>query len=138
MNDSAAVSTPSPPGSHIGAQDTDAQSGLRAVTECTGSSVVVHVGGDIDASNVSIWQHLLSQGAARAAAPGSFVIDVRELDFMGSRGYAVLAREAAQCRSRGINLRLVTSQAIVAQTIALCGLLSLLPTYTTVETALAG
>jgi anti-anti-sigma factor len=138
MMDSAAVGTSSPANSYSNTQDADVQSGLRAVTECTGSSVVVHVGGDIDASNERIWQHLLSQSAARAVAPGSFVIDVRELDFMGSRGYAVLADEAAQCRSRGINLRLVTSQAIVAQIIALCGLLSLLPTYTTVETALAG
>jgi anti-anti-sigma factor len=138
MTDSAAVGTSSPADSYIVSQDGDAEGGLRAVTECTGSSVVVHVGGDIDASNQTIWQDLLSEGAARAVAPGSFVIDVRELDFMGSRGYAVLADEAAQCRSRGINLRLVTSQAIVARTIAICGLRLLLPTYTTVETALAG
>ncbi|SPM42578.1 Anti-anti-sigma regulatory factor (antagonist of anti-sigma factor) [Mycobacterium numidiamassiliense] len=138
MTDSASFGTSSPADSYIVSQDSDTQSGLRAITECTGSSVVVHVGGDIDASNQTIWQHLLSQGAARAVAPGLFVIDVRELDFMGSRGYAVLAHEAAQCRVRGIDLRLVTSQAIVARTIAKCGLRPLLPTYTTVETALAG
>lgn len=114
-----------------------AQSDLRSITESSGSSVVIHVGGDIDVSNESTWRHLLSQTAAQAVAPGSFVIDLRELEFMGSRGYAVLAHEAAQCRSRGITLRLVTSQPIVAQTINACGLRPLVPTYTTVETALS-
>jgi anti-anti-sigma factor len=136
--DTAAVGRSSPAtNSRLGSQAADTQGGLRAVTECTGSSVVVHVGGDIDASNESTWQQVLSQSAARAVAPGSFVIDVRDLDFMGSRGYAVLAHEAAQCRSRGVNLRLVTSQPIVAQTIAACGLRPLLPTYATLETALS-
>ncbi|MEE6138227.1 anti-sigma factor antagonist [Mycobacterium sp. 050128] len=112
-------------------------SGLRTVTRRTGSSVVVHVGGDIDASNETAWQDVLSRGAAETVAPGPFVIDVCDLDFMGSCGYAALAHEAAQCRSRGVTLRLVTSQPIVARTIAACGLRPLLPTYASVETALS-
>jgi anti-anti-sigma factor len=123
--------------SQFGLPTANAQSALRSITECSGSSVVVHVGGDIDASNESTWRHLLRQTADQTVAPGSFVIDLRDLEFMGSRGYAVLAHEAAQCRSRGITLRLVTSQPIVAQTIAACGLRPLVPTYTTVETALS-
>ncbi|OBA60439.1 anti-anti-sigma factor [Mycobacterium sp. 1100029.7] len=119
--------------SHAG----DAPSGLRAVTERAGCSVVVHVGGDIDASNESSWQDLLSRGAAQTVAPGPFVIDVRDLDFMGSRGYAVLAHEAQQCRDRGVALRLVTHEPLMARTIAACGLRPLLPTYATVEKALA-
>lgn len=65
-------------------QPSDLHSGLRAVTECTGSAVVVHVGGDIDASNEVAWQRLVSKSAAIAIAPGPFVIDIRDLDFMGS------------------------------------------------------
>jgi anti-anti-sigma factor len=112
-------------------------SSLRLITERTGSSVVVHVGGDIDASNQTTWERLLSCSVANTVAPGPFVIDARDLDFMGSCGYAVLAHEAAECRSRGITLRLVTSQPVVTQTIAVCGLRPLLPTYPSVETALA-
>jgi anti-anti-sigma factor len=112
-------------------------SSLRVVTERTGPSVVVHVGGDIDASNQGAWERLLSRSAAKASAPGPFVIDVRDLDFMGSCGYAVLAHEAAECRSRGINLRLVTSHPVITHTIAACGLCPLLPTYASVETALS-
>ncbi|OSC36908.1 anti-sigma factor antagonist [Mycobacterium decipiens] len=118
-------------------QPSDPHSGLRAVTECTGSAVVVHVGGDIDASNEVVWQRLVSKSAAIAIAPGPFVIDIRDLDFMGSCGYAVLAQESVRCRRRGVNLRLVGSQPIVARTIAACGLRRLLPMYSTVEAALS-
>lgn len=83
-------------------QPSDLHSGLRAVTECTGSAVVVHVGGDIDASNEVAWQRLVSKSAAIAIAPGPFVIDIRDLDFMGSCAYAVLAQESVRCRRRGV------------------------------------
>lgn len=118
-------------------QPSDLHSGLRAVTECTGSAVVVHVGGDIDASNEVAWQRLVSKSAAIAIAPGPFVIDIRDLDFMGSCAYAVLAQESVRCRRRGVNMRLVSNQPIVARTIAACGLRRLIPLYTMVETALA-
>ncbi len=122
---------------HNGSYLDHAPSGLRTVIERTGSSVVVHVGGDIDASNETAWQDVLSRGAAATVAPGPFVIDVCDLDFMGSCGYAALAHEATQCRNRGVTLRLVTCQPVVARTIAACGLRPLLPTYATVETALS-
>jgi len=115
----------------------DAQSGIRAVTECSGSAVVVHVGGDIDASNEGAWQRLVNRSASIAIAPGPFVIDVRELEFMGSCAYAVLAQASVRCRRRGVNLRLVSTQPIVARTIAACGLGRLLPMYTSVEGALS-
>ncbi|WP_055366670.1 anti-sigma factor antagonist [Mycobacterium tuberculosis] len=118
-------------------QPSDLHSGLRAVTECTGSAVVVHVGGDIDASNEVAWQRLVSKSAAIAIAPGPFVIDIRDLDFMGSCAYAVLAQESVRCRRRGVNMRLVSNQPIVARTIAACGLRRLIRLYATVETALA-
>jgi anti-anti-sigma factor len=132
--DTAAIGISRPNnGSYLG----HAPSGLRTVTKRTGSSVIVHVDGDIDASNESAWQDVLSRGAAETVAPGPFVIDVCDLDFMGSCGYAALAHEAELCRNRGVTLRLVTCQPIVARTIAACGLRSLLPTYATVETALS-
>jgi anti-anti-sigma factor len=110
---------------------------LRAVTECTGSAVVVRVGGDIDASNEVVWQRLVNRSASIAIAPGPFVIDIRQLDFLGSCAYAVLAQESVRCRRRGVSLRLVTNQPVVARTIAACGLRRLLPMYSTVEGALA-
>jgi anti-anti-sigma factor len=137
MKTVAIGSPPSPtrtrPDSHVG----DTQSGLRAVTECDGSAVVVHVGGDIDAGNEAVWQRLVNRSASIAIAPGPFVIDVRDLEFMGSCAYAVLAQTAVRCKRRGVSIRLVSSQPIVARTIAACGLRRLLPLYPTVEMALA-
>jgi anti-anti-sigma factor len=137
MMDTAAIGTSSwPRNTQLGSQAGDAQS-LRAITECSGSAVVVHVDGDVDATNESIWQRLVSRTAGIAIAPGPFVIDVSDLDFMGSCAYAVLAQEAVRCRRRGVSLRLVTSEPVVARTIAACGLRQVLPMFTTVETALS-
>ena len=128
---------PGPSKTRLSSQCGDTQAGLRAVTECTGSAVVVHVDGAIDATNESIWQRLVSRSAGIAIAPGPFVIDVRDLDFMGSCAYAILAQEAVRCRRCGISLRLVTNQPVVARTIAACGLRHVLPMFTSVETALS-
>ncbi|QNI07171.1 anti-sigma factor antagonist [Mycobacterium kubicae] len=118
------------------AQPSDSHTGLRSVTETTGSAVVVRVGGDIDASNEAVWRRLVTRNAAVAIAPGPFVVDIRDIDFLGSCAYAVLAQESVKCGRRGVSMRLVTSQPIVARTIAACGLRRLLPMYTSVETAL--
>ena len=55
---------------------------------------------------------------------------------MGSCAYATLANEAVRCGRRGVNVRLVSSQPVVARTIAVCGLGRLLPMYTSRENAL--
>jgi anti-anti-sigma factor len=128
---------PAPSSTRLSSQFGESNSGLRSITECTGSAVVIHVGGDIDASNETAWQRLVSRNACSAIAPGPFVIDVRALEFMGSCAYAALADEAVRCRRRGVSLRLVSSQPVVARTIAACGLGPLLPMYTSVENALA-
>ena len=137
MNTAAITTCPEQSSRRLSSRFCDANSGLRAITECDGSAVVVHVGGDIDASNESAWERLVSKSAAIAIAPGPFVVDVRELEFMGSCAYAVLAQEAASCVRRGVDLRLVSGQLIVGRTIAACGLGGLLPLYPTVETALS-
>jgi anti-anti-sigma factor len=137
MNTVAITTFPEPSSTRLSSQFCDANSGLRAITECDGSAVVVHVGGDIDASNESAWERLVSRSAAIAIAPGPFVVDVRELEFMGSCAYAVLAQEAARCERRGVGLRLVSGQLIVGRTIEACGLDGLLPLYPTIETALS-
>ena len=128
---------PAPSNTRSSLQFGDPNSGLRSITEMSGSAVVIHLGGDIDASNESVWQHMVSRTASIAVAPGPFVIDVRSLDFMGSCAYAALANEAVRCGRRGVNLRLVSNQPVVARTIAACGLGRLLPMYTSVENALS-
>ncbi len=124
---------PAPSSTRLSSQFGDLNSGLRSITELSGSAVVIQVGGDIDASNESVWQRMVSRTASIAIAPGPFIVDVRALDFMGSCAYAALANEAVRCGRRGVSLRLVSSQPVVARTIAACGLGRLLPMYTSVE-----
>ncbi|MGO9153324.1 anti-sigma factor antagonist [Mycobacterium sp.] len=115
----------------------DPHSTLRATTDRSGSAVLIHAGGEIDACNEGTWRQLLEEAAAVVAAPGPFVVDVSGLDFMACCAFATLAEEAERCRERGIELRLVSHQPIVARIVESCGLSRMLPVYPTVDAALA-
>ncbi len=109
---------------------------LRATTDRSGAAVLIHAGGEIDACTEHIWRQLVSEAAAGVTSPGSFLVDVTGLDFMGCCAFAVLADEAERCHRRGVELRLVARQAIVARIVEACGLSDLLPIYPTVDSAL--
>jgi anti-anti-sigma factor len=115
----------------------DPHSTLRATTDRSGPAVLIHAGGEIDACNERTWRQLLEEAAAVVAAPGPFVIDLSGLDFMGCCAVAALADEAERCRDRGVELRLVSPQPIVARIVEACGLSRLLLVYPTVDAALA-
>src|SRR5246127_5031734 len=104
-----------------------ASSTLRMTTERSGLTVIVTAGGELDASNEATWRRLLSEAAAAAGPPGPLVIDTSGLDFMGCCAYAALAEEARRCRQRGVEVRLVGNQPLVARIVAACGLGELLP-----------
>lgn len=110
---------------------------LHATTERNGSAVIITVAGEVDASNDGDWRYLLAQMSATAPAPGPVVVDVRGLDFIGCCAYAVLARQSERCRRRGVTLSLVSTQPIVARTVAACGLRWLLPICPTIGAALS-
>jgi anti-anti-sigma factor len=129
---SGAVSSP-----RLTSQLGGAPRALRATTQRNGRAVIITVGGEVDASNEGDWNYLLAQIAATATPPGSVVVDVSGLDFMGSCAYAALARQAERCRRRGVTLCLVSTQPIVARTVAACGLRWRLPIHPTIETALS-
>ena len=115
----------------------DPHSTLRATTDRCGAAVIINAGGEIDACNEHTWRHLVSEAASVVTLPGPFVIDVTGLDFMGGCAFAVLADEAERCHRRGIELRLVSRQPIVARVVDACGLGGLLPIYPTPDSALA-
>jgi anti-anti-sigma factor len=115
----------------------DPHSTLRATTDRSGPAVLIHAGGEIDACNERTWRQLLNEAAAVVTAPGPFVVDVSSLDFMGCCAFAALADAAERCRGRGLELRLVSHQPIVARIVESCGLSRMLPIYPTVDAALA-
>ena len=114
-----------------------ARSTLRATTERFGSAVIVTAGGELDASNDAAWRHLLSEASAAAGPPGPLVVDTDGLEFMGCCAYAALAEEAERARERGVELRLVSAQPVVARIVRACGLTDLLPVDTSVDAALS-
>jgi anti-anti-sigma factor len=115
----------------------DSRSTLRATTDRDGPAVLIHAGGEIDAHNEQTWRHLVSEAAAAATPPGPFVVDVTGVDFMACCAFSVLADEAEWCRRRGVELRLVSRQPIVARIVKACGLTELLPIFPNVALALA-
>lgn len=114
-----------------------AKSTLRMTTERIGNAVIVSAGGELDASNEATWRCLLTEAAAAAGPPGPLVVEVSGLDFMGCCAYAALAEEAEHCRERGVQLRLVSNQPVVARVVAACGLGELLPVDESVDAALS-
>jgi anti-anti-sigma factor len=114
-----------------------ARSTLRMTTERIDLAVIVTAGGELDASNEATWRRLLSEAAAAAGPPGPLVVDVSGLDFMGCCAYAALAEEAERCRQHGVQLRLVSSQPVVARVVEACGLSELLPVDASVDAALS-
>ncbi|MCV7008244.1 anti-sigma factor antagonist [Mycobacterium gordonae] len=113
------------------------RSTLRAITDRSGDAVVIHAGGEIDACNENTWRQLVAEAAATASAPGPFVVDVTDVDFMGCCAFGVLADAAQQCRDRCVELRLVSRAPIVTRIVEACGLGALLPIFPTVDHALA-
>jgi anti-anti-sigma factor len=113
-----------------------ARSTLRATTERSGLAVIISAGGELDASNDATWRRLLSEASAAAGAPGPLVIDTSGLDFMGCCAYSALAEASERSRERGIEMRLVSNQPVVARVVRACGLSDLLPVDSSVDEAL--
>jgi anti-anti-sigma factor len=114
-----------------------ARSTLRTTIERSDLAVIVSAGGELDASNETTWRRLLSEAATAAGSPGPLVVDISGLDFMGCCAYAALGEEAERCRRRGVEMRLVSSQPVVARVVTACGLSELLPVDDSVDTALS-
>jgi anti-anti-sigma factor len=115
----------------------DPHSTLRATTDRRGPAVLIYAGGEIDACNEQTWRHLVSEAAGVVTSPGPLIVDVTGLDFMGCCAFAVLAEEAENLRRRGVELRLVSRQPVVARIVDACGLSGVLPIYPTADSALA-
>ena len=115
----------------------DSRSTLRATTDRSGAAVIISAGGEIDACNERTWRHLVSEAASVVTPPGPFVVDVTGLDFMGCCAFATLADESERCHRRGVELRVVSNQPIIARIVDACGLSRVLPVYPTGDSALA-
>lgn len=129
--------TPVPLSDRLASELLEPNSALRATTVRSGSAVVIRADGEVDASNEHTWRGLVTEAAAVASHPGPVVIDVNSLDFMGCCAFTVLADEAERLRSRGIALRMVSSNPGVARIVDACSFSSVLPVHPTTEAAIS-
>ncbi|MEZ0351074.1 anti-sigma factor antagonist [Mycobacterium sp. pR1184] len=115
----------------------DARSRLRAVAQRSRFAVIIHAGGEVDAFNEETWRRLIGETATSAPSPGSFVVDINGLGFMGCCAFGVLADEARRCDQRRVALRLVSGAPRVKRFVEACGFHGLLPIHPTASAALA-
>ncbi|WP_293004523.1 anti-sigma factor antagonist [Mycobacterium sp.] len=109
---------------------------LQADIQRVGSAFVVHAVGELDSSNFDAWRTLLATTAAATNAPGPLVIDIRDMSFVATGALLAVAQQAAGCRRRGIDVRLVSDQAITAKLAQLTDLREAVTLYPTVDAAL--
>jgi anti-anti-sigma factor len=86
------------------ARETFDCSGTSMTVEYQGSTTVIAVSGDIDASNSDFLATVLRGSAARN---GRFVVDMRGVDFVGTQGVRALIDFNLQCRRDGAAWALV-------------------------------
>lgn len=137
LDSAESFSIPVPLSSQLVAELHEPTGTLRATTVRRASAVLVSAFGEIDAANEDIWHDLVSEAAAVALKPGSIIVDVSGLDFMGCCAFTVLANEAERCRRRGVALRVVSNDPGVARIVSACDFSTVLPVHPTTESALA-
>jgi anti-sigma B factor antagonist len=109
---------------------------LRISTYDTSSAVVVAVAGEVDMETVGRLESAADDGLARSG-PGTCVIDLTKVTFLGSSGLSALVRAAQQAERRLGPLRIVVdSNRPVIRPLELSGLDQVLALYHTVEEAL--
>lgn len=116
----------------------DVHNKLRASAKRSGSAVIVHAGGEVDAFNEPTWRRLLDEAATATPEPGPLVIDTDDFDFMACCAVAAMAEQADRCRGRGVRLHLVSRKPIVTRLLVAARLTGLQPVHPSIESALAG
>lgn len=111
---------------------------VSAVLRTRGSAVVLTVRGDADACTLADWRRLVHEGAVFAESrAGALVVDTGGIGFLSWRALAVLAEEAAEYRTRGITICLVSRAPTIARMAAVDPVTAALAIHPTVVHALA-
>ena len=101
-----------------------------------GRGVIPFVG-DLDAHTAPMLQKAVDRTIASAPA-SSIVIDLTDVPFIDSSGLSVIVAAHTRLTDAGAGVRLVATSPRVIKVLALTGLNAIIPTFPTVEDALAG
>lgn len=103
--------------------------------EDLGTVVIVRVTGEIDANTGSVVGDPLFSCLDRA--PRAVVIDLTNVEFLGSTGLSILVRAHRKARSRAIALRIVAATHAALRALQISGLDTYLPLSRSVPDALS-
>lgn len=109
---------------------------IRFVVARIGTAAILHAAGEIDALNSTTWRCLLTEVADSLASPGTLILDLSDLTFIGARGFAALATTSRRCRERGITVCLVGNDTWLTRIVAACRWQDDLPVFGDVSAAL--
>ncbi|HVV14563.1 STAS domain-containing protein [Amycolatopsis sp.] len=110
---------------------------LRIRQEPADGHVLVRVAGEVDLATAGDLAGQLRRAQHAVVPPAPVVLDLEEVDFLGSAGLVVLVQEAEACQERGIPLRIVSSSRSVLRSIGVTGLDKVLTVAPTLREALA-
>jgi anti-anti-sigma factor len=98
---------------------------LRVERRIEGCAVVVRARGEVDTVTAWMLERQLRFAAAVATSPAPVVADLRDVDFFGAAGVAVLVEAGRRCAEQGTPLRVLPS-AVVTRVLELCHVADLL------------
>ncbi|BBX21575.1 hypothetical protein MTER_09860 [Mycolicibacter terrae] len=107
---------------------------VRCVTRWGRSGAVISVDGELDASNADQLAGFLQQCAAYCEW---LVLDLSDLEFIGTAGFSALSTTTGRCSDAGIYCTTVPGQA-VTRLLRICDPTNALPTSASVSDALSG
>ena len=93
--------------------------------------------GDLDAHTAPTLQKAVDRTIATAPS-SSIIIDLTDVPFIDSSGLSVIVAAHSRLTDAGAGVRLVANSPRVTKVLALTGLDAIIPTFPTVEAALAG
>jgi anti-sigma B factor antagonist len=116
--------------------DADADNLLRITRRRFTATVVVFVAGDIDLTTAAHLADVLR--AELGSHPGTIVLDLTDVEFMGSIGIAVLAEADQAAGASGQRLRVVVSEGhAVRRSLTMSGMAERLSVFGDLDDAIA-
>lgn len=101
----------------------------------TSTSIVVHIDGELDASTAPRLHELLAPRLSSAVE--TVIVDLSGLRFMGVAGLELLSHTRYRASSRGITICIVDGPVCVERALHAAGWSESVPTFATVEAAIA-
>ena len=87
-----------------------------------GDDVLIDVSGEIDLATAPVLEHAIAEAISPNGHGVDVVVDLHDVEFMGSTGLSVLLTAQAELHGAGLELSLVNPSPAVTRTLELAGL----------------